>query len=408
MNHKWLFLCLMLIGIVLISGCWSNKELNDLALVAALGIDKNEEGRYVGTFQIVNPGNVAGGLQGGGNGEQSPPVTVYTAIGNNLVEVSRRASSKVSRRLYYAHTNLVVISDKLAKEEGIATIFDSLDRDTEFRNTTTVVIARDTKAADLVKTLTPIDKIPANKVIKTLKITEKRWGEHINVDIQEVMKSLVSPGKEPVITGFHLNGNAKQAEKLENIQETTPKATLGASGLAIFKEGKLIDWFQGKTARGAVWGLDKIKATDVNINWIGKKAAIAYQVIRQKTKVSANMKKGQPKISIHVHAEGDIGEVMVPVNLTDPHVMMKIEKALEKEIKKEINDAVQRAQKNKSDIFGFGEAIHRSDPKAWKKLKHDWSDVHFPELEVDVTVDAFIRRTGLRNKSYLSGRENNR
>jgi spore germination protein KC len=407
MIRKWIFLFIILTGIVLLSGCWSKKELTDLAFIAAFGIDKNEEGRYVGTFQIINPGNVAGGLQGGGGGER-PPVTVYSTTGDNLVEVSRRASGKVSRRLYYAHTNLVVISDELAKEQGITTIFDAFDRDPEFRSTATVVIAHDTKAADIVKILTPIDKIPANKVIKTLKFTERRWGEHMNVNIQEVMKSLVSPGKEPVITGFRLNGNAKQTRKLENVQETAPEAVLQADGLAIFKEGKLIDWFQGETARGTVWGLDKIKATDVNINWEGKKEAVAYQVIRQNTKVSVNMKKGQPSISIHVRADGDIGEVTVPVDLTNPHVLMNIEKAVEKEIKKEIHDAVQRAQKNKSDIFGFGEAVHRSEPKTWKQLKHDWNDVYFPELEVDVTVDAFVRRTGLRSKSYLSDMENHR
>jgi spore germination protein KC len=402
MIRKWIFPFIILTSIVLLSGCWSNKELTDLAFIAALGIDKNEEGRYVGTFQIVNPGSVAGGMQGGGGGERLP-VTVYSATGNNIVEVSRRASNKVSRRLYYAHTNLLVISDELAKEQGITTIFDALDRDPEFRNTATVVIAHDTKAADIVKTITPIDKIPANKVIKTLKFTEQRWGEHINVNIHEVIKSLVSPGKEPIITGFRLVGDSKQANKNENIQETTPKATLEASGLAVFKDGKLIDWLQGENARGTVWGLNKIQATEVNINWKGKKESIGYQVIRQKTKVTANMLKGKPKILINIRVEGDVGEVTVPVNLTDPLVLMKIEKELEKEIKKEIQNAVKRAQKNKSDIFGFGETIHISDPKAWKNLKHNWNDVYFPKLEVDVKVNAFIRRTGLRNKPYISG-----
>ena len=176
MKRKGIFLSLILAGFALTSGCWSNKELNDLALVSALGIDKNEKGRYVGTFQIVNPANVAGGLQGGGGG-QGPAVSVYSTSGDNLVEVSRRASTKISRRLYYAHTNLVVISEELAREEGISKIMDALDRDPEFRETATMVIARETKASDIIKTLTAIDKIPANKVIKTLKLTEKRWGE---------------------------------------------------------------------------------------------------------------------------------------------------------------------------------------------------------------------------------------
>ncbi|MFC3884488.1 Ger(x)C family spore germination protein [Bacillus songklensis] len=406
MNHKWVFLFLMLAGIVLLSGCWSKKELTDLALVAALGIDKNEEGRYVGTFQIVNPGNVTGGMQGGGGG-QGPAISVYSTTGDNLVEVSRRASTKISRRMYYAHTNLVIISDKLAKEEGITNIFDAFDRDPEFRITAKVVIAHDAKAADIVKTLTAVDKIPANKVIKTLKFTERRWGAHINNNIQDVINSLVSPGKEPVLTGFRLNGNFKEGKKMENIQQSALEATLQADGLAVFKEGKLIDWLQGETARGAVWILDKIKATGVNINWKKEEEAIAYEVVRQKTKVSANMKNGRPNISIHVRAEGNIGEVTVPVDLTDPRVLLNIEKALEKEIKKEIQDAIQRAQKDKSDIFGFGEAVHRSEPEAWKQLKHDWNDSHFPELKVDVTVDAFVRRTGLRNKPYLSDMENN-
>ncbi|AZV45049.1 germination protein Ger(x)C [Peribacillus asahii] len=406
MNRKWMFLFLMLTGLALTSGCWSKKELTDIALVSALGIDKNEEGRYVGTIQLINPGNVAGGLQGGGGG-QAPAITTYSSAGDNIVEMSRRASTKISRKLYYSHTNLVVINEELAKEEGIIKILDAFDRDPEFRTTATIVIAHDTKAADIVKTLTGVDKIPANKVIKTLKFTEQRWGEHMEVSIQEGIKDLVSPGKEPVITGFRMTGNAEQGKKLENIQQSAVEENIQADGLAVFKNGKLVDWFQGETARGVTWILDKIKGTDINISWEGEQEAIAYQVIRQKTKVSANMKNGQPKISIHVHAEGDIGEVMVPVDLTAPSVLFNIEKTLEKEIQKEINEAIQRAQKNQSDIFGFGEAVHRSDPKAWKKLKQDWNNVHFPKLKADVTVEAFIRRTGLRNKPYFSNMESN-
>ncbi|USK69773.1 Ger(x)C family spore germination protein [Peribacillus asahii] len=406
MNRKWMFLFLMLASLTLTSGCWSKKELTDLAFVSALGIDKNEEGRYVGTIQIINPANVAGGLQGGGGG-QAPSITTYSATGDNIVEMSRRASTTISRRLYYAHTNLVVINDGLAKEEGITKILDAFDRDPEFRTTATIVIAHNTKAADIVKTLTGVDKIPANKVIKTLKFTEQRWGEHMEINIQDGIKDLVSPGKEPVISGFRVNGNAEQGKKLENIQQSALEATLQADGLAVFKDGKLVDWFQGETARGVTWILDKIKGTDININWEGEKEAIAYQVLRQKTKVSANVKNGQLKISIHVRAEGDIGEVTVPVDLTDPSVLLNIEKALKKEIQKEIHNAIQRAQKEQSDIFGFGEAVHRSDPKAWKKLKQDWNNVYFPELKVDVKVEAFVRRTGLRNKPYFSNMENN-
>ncbi|MGG0454427.1 Ger(x)C family spore germination protein [Priestia megaterium] len=407
MKRKGAFLLLMMTMTLLLTSCWSKKELTDLAIVSAMGIDKTKNGRYHLTLQIINPGNVAGGMQGGGAGTQSPPVTIYSASGDNIVEASRRASSRISRRLYYAHANLVVVGEKLAKEEGIDTLIDALDRDPEFRNTSTIVIANHSTAADLVKTLTPVDKIPANKVLKTLEFTERKWGENVKTSLQEVTKSLESPGRGTIVSGFRLVGNHKQAQKLDNLQESAPEATLQASGIAVLKQGKLVDWLYGKPARGTVWMLDKIQGTDININWGGRKQSIAYQTVRQKTSVSAQVKNGQPHISVHTRVEGDISDMEVPVDITNPKVITKIEKSVRKEIKKELRVAIEHAQKNKTDILGFGEVVHRTRPNQFKKLKTEWNDVYFPKLDVDIAVEAYVRRAGLRNKSFLSGVKEN-
>ncbi|MBZ6489357.1 Ger(x)C family spore germination protein (plasmid) [Priestia aryabhattai] len=407
MKRKGVFLLLMIAMTLLLTSCWSKKELTDLAIVSAAGIDKTKDGRYHLTLQIINPGNVAGGMQGGGGGTQSPPITIYSASGDNIVEASRRASGRISRRLYYAHANLVVIGEKLARESGLNPLIDVLDRDPEFRNTATMVIANHSTAADVVKTLTPVDKIPANKVLKTLEFTERKWGENVKTSVQEVMKSLESSGRGTVVSGFRLVGNPQQAQKLDNLQESAPEATLRASGIAVLKKGKLVDWLYGEPARGTVWILDKIQGTDININWGGRKQAIAYQTVRQKTSVSAQMKNGQPHISVHTRVEGDIGDMEVPVDITNPKIITKIEQSVRKEIKKELKTAVERAQKNKTDILGFGEVVHRTRPNQFKKLKTEWNDVYFPKLDVDITVEAYVRRAGLRNKSFLSGIKEN-
>ncbi|MED3728780.1 Ger(x)C family spore germination protein [Priestia endophytica] len=407
MKRKGAFLLLMMAVTILLTSCWSKKELTDLAIVAAMGVDKTKDGRYNLTYQIINPGNVAGGTQGSGGDIQNPPVTVYSASGNNIVETSRRASSRISRRLYYAHTNLVIVGESLAREEGIEVLMDAFDRDAEFRTTSTLVIANHSTAADLIKTLTPVDKIPANKVLKTLEFTERQWGENVKVSLQDVMKGLQSSKEETVVSGFRMVGNPKQARMLENLQESAPEATLRASGIAVLKQGKLVDWLYGKTARGTVWILDKIQGTAINVDWEGKKAAIAYKTVRQKTDVSAKVKDGHPHISIHARVEGDIGEMKIPIDITNTKVITKIEQSLRKEIKNELKEAIKHAQKNKTDILGFGEVVHRSRPNEWKKIKSEWSDVYFPNLDVDITVEAYIRRTGLRNKSFLSGVKEN-
>jgi spore germination protein KC len=398
-NKRLLFLLVFLSNTLLLSGCWSKKELTDLAIVAAIGIDKNEEGRYVGTLQIINPGNVAGGMQGGG-GSQGPPISVITGTGDSIVELSRMTSRKLSRRLYYAHTNLVVIGEDLAKEESISNILDPLERDAEFRSTAIIVIAQGTKASDIVKVLTAIDKIPANQIIKTLKFTERTWGENISVSMQDAIKSLVSPGKELVVSGFRMSGDVDKGKSMENTHQTEPSSLLYAGSLAIFKNGKLTDWIDGETARGSVFLLDKLNASAIGVKWEGKDEAISYELIRQKTKVMAKMEKGKPRVSIEVQAEGNIGESRVYTDLNNPDVLLKIENEIEKEIKKEILMAVKQAQKNKSDIFGFGEALHRTNPKEWKKMVSKWNDVYFPEVKTDIVVDAFIRRTGLRNNPH--------
>ncbi|MGW9019578.1 Ger(x)C family spore germination protein, partial [Priestia megaterium] len=349
MKRKWTSLLLMMVMTVLLTSCWSKKELTDLAIVSAIGVDKTKDGRYHITFQIINPGNVAGGMQGGGGGTQSPPVTIYSASGDNLVEASRRASGRISRRLYYAHANLVVVGEKLAREEGINLLIDALDRDPEFRTTSSFVIANGSTAADFVKTLTPVDKIPANKVLKTLEFTERKWGENVKVSLQDVMTGLQSPGGGTLVSGFRLVGDHKQAQMLDNLQESAPEATLQASGIAVLKEGKLVNWLYGKPARGTVWILDEIQGTDINIDWGGKKEAIAYQTVRQKTQVSAQVKNGLPHISVHARVEGDISEMEVPVDITNPKVIIKIEQSVRKEIKKELKKAIEQAQKNKTD-----------------------------------------------------------
>ncbi|MED4116788.1 Ger(x)C family spore germination protein [Priestia megaterium] len=406
MKRKGVLLLLMMTMTLLLSSCWSKKELTDLAIVSAMGVDKTEDGRYTVTLQIINPGNVAGELVGGG-GSQSPPVTIYWDSGDNLVEASRQVSSRISRRVYYAHTNLLVIGENLAREDGINVLIDAFDRDPEFRATATMVIANHTSAADLVKTLTPVDKIPANKVLKTLEFTERKWGENVKVSLQDVMMGLQSPGGKSVVGGFRMVGDHKQARMLENLQESAPAATLRASGIAVLKQGKLVDWLYGKTARGTVWILDKIQGTDINIDWGGRKEAVAYQTVRQKTSVSAQIKNGQPHISVHTRVEGDIGEMEVPVDITNPNVITKIEQAVRQEIKKELKMAIERAQKDKTDILGFGEVFHSSRPKEWKKIKSEWNDVYFPKSKVDITVEAYVRRAGLRNKSFLSGVKEN-
>ncbi|MFF2448128.1 Ger(x)C family spore germination protein [Neobacillus sp. NPDC058068] len=396
MRKSFITALIIVMCLPVLSACWNQKELTDLAFVMALGIDRGKDNKFNVSFQIVIPGNVSL-MQGGGAG-QGLPIAIYSSTGDTLTEAARSVTKKVSRRLYYAHTNLIVFSEEIAKN-GLLNIMDALDRDPEFRTTTQMVITRGTPAEVLVSSLANLDKLPVNKITKEIKVTEAMLGENMQINIDDFLAGLVSDGIEPVVNGFRVIGDIEMAGKAKDLQNTKTKAILAADGLAVFKKGKLIGWIEHENARGVVWILNKVKSTDVNINWNGKKKAISMATIRTKTKVSAKVNKGKPVIQIAIEDEGWISEANTDVDLTNPKEIEKIDKLIEKEIKKQILTTVKEAQKMKCDIFGFGERVHRKDPKLWKKIKANW-DEQFAELEVNVKVDSYTRREGIRTNPY--------
>ena len=391
-----MFLLVMMLLPVL-SACWNQKELTDLAFIMAIGIDKGEHKKFDVTWQFVNPGNVSTGQGGGGQGL---PVAVYKSSGDTLTEAARNATKVVSRRLYYAHTNLVVVSEEIAKDEML-NVMDAFDRDPEFRSTTEVVVARNTTAEILVSTLTNLDKIPVNKITKEIKATESMLGENASVSIDDFISGIISNGKEPILNGFRVSGKQEQGEKATNLESTMPDAIVQIAGLAVFKEGKFTGWIDGNNARGVLMVLDKVQSTAFNVKWKGKKNAITVAPVRSKTKVSIHFKNGKPVINVAIENEGWISEANTAVDLTDPRIIKKIDKLVEGEIKRQVMAAIKVIQRKKTDIFGFGEIVHRKNPKLWKKIKANWNE-QFADLEVNVEVDSYIRRSGIRTKPFWS------
>ncbi|MEH6957458.1 Ger(x)C family spore germination protein [Neobacillus drentensis] len=387
------------LSVPILTACWNQKELTDLAFVMALGIDRGEDDLYHVSFQLVNPGNVSAGQSGGGQGL---PIAVYKSTGRTMTEAARNATKEVSRRLYYAHTNVVVVSEEVARDRTqLLNLLDAFARDPEFRTTTEILIARDSSAEEIVTTLTILDKLPVTKITKEIKTTEAMKGENFSISIDDLIDGIVGSGKEPILNGYRLIGKQEEARKASNLTRTTTEAFLGADGLAVIKDGALIDWIESKKARGVLWVLDKVKSTDITLKWKGKKNALSIVPIRSKTKVSTIFNQGKPVINIKVENEGWISEANTAINLMDPKTIEKIEKLTEKAVKKEVQTSIKEAKRLKCDIFGFGDVVHKANPGIWKNLEKDWNN-YFADLEVNVKVESYVRREGVRTNPFWS------
>ncbi len=400
MKTNWVIRTVLLLGLVLLlTGCWNRIELNEMAIVMGMGIDKVEEtNEYRVSFQVVNPKAVSTGTAGGGG--IGTPVTVYTGTEKKLFEAVRKTSQKVPRQLFFSHMQLLIIGETVAKE-GIQELFDFFERNPETRLTPKVLVTRGTEAESMLRILTPIENIPANGLSGKIEMTEKLWSENVNNEMDDVIKALVSEGREPIISGARIIGNPEEGTKKSNLEQTNPPTLVEIKGVALFKEGKLRRWLDGHKVRGILLIQDQMKSTVMAIDCKNEKEAIGIEIVRSKSDVTAKVQDGRPTIHIHIRQEGFIGEMTCPIDLTKKEEITKLEKEWARETKKIVMEAVKVAQSEKSDIFGFGEAVKRANPKAWEKMKKEWSKT-FAESKVDVKVDAFIRLPGKRTKPYLS------
>lgn len=383
--------------IVFLTGCWNRRELRDLCIVTAIGIDKGErQGEYLLSFQVVNPGQVAPGAVGGGS-SYALPITIYTSTGETIIEAIREASKKTPRQLFFSHVRLVVIGEALAKD-GIKDMFDFFERLHETRLNSTVLISRGSEAKQVLKTLTSLEKIPANSIIGKSSSTEKVLGENLNAQIDDIIKMVTSEEQVLLLSGIRINGNVSEGEKKSNVEKTELPAATQISGMALLKNGKLISWMKQDEARGVMLVRNKVRSTIVNTKQQGK--TISIELVRAKTDVKASLSAREPVIQIKVRQEGAIDEVKAAIDLSKPEQIRQIEQQWSDETRSYVESAIAFAKKHKADILNLGEAVNMADPRQWREMEKNWGD-QFPELQIRVDIDSYIRHEGMRVKPYM-------
>lgn len=390
-------LLLLILASTLLPGCWNSRELNDLAIVSAIGIDQSaEDGKYQVTFQVVNPSATATN-EGASTGQ--PPITTYTSSDETLFGALRKTSKKASRQLFFAHTQLIIVGEQVAKS-GIHSLFDIFERSHELRLNSIVLISRHDSAASILKVLLPIENLPSLGMVKKTRNTAAVWGENSETSIYDLIHSATGES-ELTISGVKLAGDVEEGKKNSNLEQTTPKTAVVMSGLAVFKDGKLLDWLDGEQARGALRAQDRLKQTNQNIHLEEEGGVVAVNIVYSKTNIRIEMRQGKPIIHLSIQEKGIINEAKSEVDLSTRQAITALERTMSKACKEEVQNALQYAQERQTDIFRFGDELKRVQPEVWGKVKPDWNTL-FAQAELDIRVESFIRSTGMRLKPYLS------
>ena len=168
--NKLKYILIILCVCFFTGGCYNYRELNQLAIISAIGIDKKED-KLLLTIQVIN--TTKEGTTS--SSTPDPKFTIYEEEGETIQEALRKMILISSKRIYAEHLAVIVIGEEVAKES----LNDTLDfffRDSELRKRFQIILAKENTANNILKIVTPMENLNAKNMIDTIITNEEYLG----------------------------------------------------------------------------------------------------------------------------------------------------------------------------------------------------------------------------------------
>lgn len=369
---------IILIIILSFTGCYNYKELNKIAIVSSIAIDKKDD-KYLVSAQVMNAKQ--------DKESESSQVVVYEAKGETINGALRNMTMKAPRTIYGGHLSKLVISEEIAKE-GIANIIDGFQRLTEIRNEFTITIARNIEASKVIKIMTSTESVPAEYVKTSLETADISSALTYSTKLDEFASLYLKKGIDPVIAVIEVDNYEKKGTTLDNTDTTDPITKIVLGNIAVTNNGKFEKYLTKDETIGYNFIRNQVEEIVIPVKCDDKYYA-SITVLKNKTKYKVAKVNNKYQIKYFINSNGVIGEYDCSDELIKEKVINNLEKKAEKKIKYYINKALEAQKNSKSKFLGFERNIYLNYPK--------YKD---EEYEIKLNVNLELSRKGeLRNSS---------
>lgn len=352
---KFVLIIITLFILLISSGCYNYKEINDMAIVSSIGIDKdNKNDKYIVSAQIMNSKE--------SEDSEDSQITVYTKEGDTVHEALRNITLKSPRKLYGNHLSKIVLSEEVAKE-GIDNILDIFNRITEVRNEFIITIVKEDKASDVLKVLTTTESIPAEYVKLSLKIADKTSGLTYATKLDEFISLYLKKGIDPVVPVLKIDKKEKKGTTINNITTTNPISKIVIEDLAVTNKGKLETYLKNEEVIGYNFLRNQIQKMIIPVKCDDENNYASILILKNKTKSNAAKKDNKYIINFNINSEAIITEYNCKKDLTDEKVIKKLEKDTEKKINRYIKKSLNKQKETKGKFLGLERIIYLDYPK---------------------------------------------
>ena len=376
---------LIILPILLLTGCQNYRELNDLAIATAIEVDKIDNEFHL-LVQVANPKN-----QNDASSANQPQFVIYESKGKTLQEAFRNIVEESSRKIYGMHVQLLVITENIAKDD-LQSMLDFFFRNVEIRKEFYVILDTTKDDNKLLKVLTPVTNLSSQSIMETLETNNKFLGISNLVTFNDLMDTFLDDNKELVLPTIYMEGNYEEGKNEEILKETDTETKIFLGNMAIFKDEKLLGYLTKEESLTVNLLKNEIKDALITQE-CEKNKYTTSEITLDKTDIKIDLKK--LKVTINLKGSGTLSEYQCKGNLTKEKEINKINKDLNKYIEKMIKESITSINKKyNSDIYNLKDIIYKQDTNYYNKIKDNYYEEIFNKLTFEVKSNFELQGKG--------------
>lgn len=394
-----------------LTGCYDYREINTLTIVSATEINKIGD-EYQVSVQAINP------QAPDKTTDPQAPFIIYTGTGKTIQEAYRSITLSASRFMYSNHLDLLIINEKIAKE-NISDLIDYYIRNPGIRTEFYVLISKDD---NILSITTPIDEISSASIKESIENNYKYYGVSSRTTFIEFVNMNLNPNLEIVLPTIELvkdtptedknvdeeknnnedvNANKDKSNKSnreendsdstsnKNTEKTEVKDKYLLGGYAIFKNNKLVGYLNNKESINYNILTNNIKNTIITYE-CSKNKYLAIEI----TDSGSSIKTKNNKVSININLKGNINESHCDIDITKNKNIKKISHDIEEKLNKEITDDILKVRNNyHTDIYNFKNIIYKHDYLYYQKIKNNYDEA-YQNLDISVKTNILLVEKG--------------
>lgn len=363
------------------SGCWDYNELNNMAVITGMSIDKSDD-KFEISVLIANSKKTESSSTDG-----EAQTIVYSGKGETISEALKQIDLLSPKKLYLSHLSVVVVADSIAKD-GLNSITDFLLREPESVKRFYIILAKKGKAADSLKVLSPLESFPSQSLYQNIKISSETQAISLSVPYSSFIEDMITVGKNAILPSLSTMGDIKKGSKSDSLANSTQDAKTKMDTIGLFKDDKLVGYASSDGSRGISILKNSVTRMAVASKCNGGKA------VANINKLSTKVKVNKEKIDIIINGNAYLKEINCNLDLSDEKAIDELENLFEKRIKKLAKLGISESQKYKTDIFGYGNLIYKGNPKYFNQIKDSWDEYIYPNITPKIKVNIKLASKG--------------